>query len=84
MTDKCAAINDAIFAKYHLAQNEVFTEISEIAAEAVQKKRDKEKKLKLLVGEETDDNNLSKNALKSVDLELAATEEDMQNKLTEQ
>jgi hypothetical protein len=38
----------------------VFQELSEIAAEAVQKKRDKEKKLKLLVGEEIDDNNSSK------------------------
>lgn len=56
VSDKCAAINDAIFAKYHLTQNEVFQELSEIAAEAVQKKRDKEKKLKLLMGDELDEN----------------------------
>ena len=60
MSDKCAAINDAIFAKYHGTQNEVFVELSEIAAEAVQKKRDKEKKLKLLVGEEMGESSQSK------------------------
>ena len=61
----------------------MFQELSEIAAEAVQKKRDKEKKLKLLVGEEMGENGQSKPVQKTINLEL--TEEDsLEKKATEQ
>ena len=54
-TDKCAALNEVVFSKYRKVQAEVLTQLKEQAKSEIQKKKEKESKLRMLVEEEAFD-----------------------------
>ena len=50
--DECAILNDHIFGEYHKQQKKVLNLVEEFTSSSIQKKLDKEKRLKLFVDEQ--------------------------------
>ena len=69
--DDCAILNEHIFGRYHEQQQKVLAQIQDFAKTSIQKKQEKEERLKQFVQEQTEGENKNKATI-SVEQEVCA------------